>query len=135
MSEPRPSASPSPAPDLAALKEKYPFHKRPLKKDLAVRIEVERATESITSSSSHLSPVGICFELPEPLEGNEETRVLLYLPRGKEMEILKVQTRAVWQEPVGEGARVGALITKYAPGDERRLRQWLIDLEKGPGKR
>ncbi|MBI4815038.1 MAG: PilZ domain-containing protein [Deltaproteobacteria bacterium] len=135
MTDPKTPGNPTPSADLAALQEKYPFHKRFLRKDIVVRVEVERASESITSSSVNISPVGICLVLPEALENNEETRTLLYLPRGKEMEILKVQTRVVWQEPHRDGFRVAALFTKYAPGDERRLRLWLQELEKPPGKR
>ena len=55
-------------------------------------------------------------------------RVLLYLPRGKEVEILKVAARQVWQEPDGEAFRVGAAFEQFAPGDERRIKTWLKEL-------
>ena len=57
-------------------------------------------------------------------------RILLYIPRGKEVEILKVRARMVWQEDhEDEKFRVGAAFEQFAPGDERRLRAWLIDLQ------
>ena len=51
-------------------------------------------------------------------------RVLLYIPKGKEVEILKVEARMVWQEDFEEDYRIGAAFEKFAPGDERRIRQW-----------
>lgn len=115
-------------PDLPAQQAKYPFHKRFVRKAIEIRVEVERFSEALASSSVNISPSGICFKLGEQLEHGERMKVLLYVPRGKEVEILKVQARMVWQEPEGEGWRVGAAFEQYAPGDERRLRSWLLEL-------
>jgi hypothetical protein len=116
-------------PGTAAAKEKYPFHKRFVRKRVEIRVEVERFQEALASSSVNISPSGICFEIAEALEANEQIRVLLYIPRGKEVEILKVRARMVWQEPKEEeGYRVGAAFEQFAPGDERRIRQWLLEL-------
>jgi hypothetical protein len=110
-------------------KEKYPFHKRFLRKPVEIRVEVERFQEGLASSSVNMSPSGICFEIGEMLEENERFRVLLYIPRGKEVEILKVSARMVWQEERENGLyRVGAAFEQFAPGDERRIRQWLLEL-------
>src|SRR5215813_13880854 len=100
----------------AAQKEKYPFHKRFVRKRVEIRVEVERFQEALASSSVNISPSGICFELADPLEQNEQIRVLLYIPRGKEVEILKVRARMVWQEPKDDGGwRVGAAFEQFAP--------------------
>lgn len=115
-------------PDVAAQQAKYPFHKRFVRKAIKIRVEVERFQEALASSSVNISPSGICFKIDEPLEQGERMRVLLYVPRGKEVEILKVQARMVWQEPQDEGWRVGAAFEQFAPGDERRIRAWLIEL-------
>src|ERR1700704_1188397 len=113
----------------AAQKEKYPFHKRFVRKRVEIRVEVERFQEALASSSVNISPSGICFELAESLELSEQIRVLLYIPRGKEVEILKVGARMVWQEPKDEeGFRIGAAFEQFAPGDERRIRAWLLEL-------
>lgn len=113
----------------AAQKEKYPFHKRFVRKRVEIRVEVERFQEALASSSVNISPSGICFEIAEPLENNEQIRVLLYIPRGKEVEILKVRAKMVWQEAKDEGGwRVGASFEQFAPGDERRIRAWLLEL-------
>lgn len=110
-------------------KEKYDFHKRFLRKPVEIRIEVERFQEGLASTTVNMSPSGICFELSESLEEDERFNVLLYIPQGKEVDILKVQARCVWQETQPNGLfRTGAAFEKFAPGDERRIRQWLLDL-------
>ncbi len=117
----------------AAQKQKYDFHKRFLRKPVEIRVEVERFQEGLASSSVNMSPSGICFELSEPLEDDEQFKVLLYIPQGKEVEILKVSARMVWQEMQDSGLfRVGAAFEKFAPGDERRIRQWLLEVDKNP---
>lgn len=113
---------------VAAKQEQYPFHKRFLRKPVEIRVEVERFQEALPSSSVNLSPSGMCFMLGDPLEDNERMKVLLYVPHGKEVEILKVQARQVWQEAVDEKWKIGAAFEQFAPGDERRLRAWLIEL-------
>jgi hypothetical protein len=120
------------AADTAEQQAKYPFHKRFVRKPVEIRVEVERFSEAIASSSVNISPSGICFKIAEPLEQNEHMRVLLYIPRGKEVEILKVRARAVWQEPFDDAFRVGAAFEQFAPGDERRLRAWLLELGSAP---
>ncbi|MCK6552944.1 PilZ domain-containing protein [Myxococcota bacterium] len=118
-----------PAETTTAQKEKFPFHKRFVRKRVEIRVEVERFQEALASSSVNISPSGICFELGQPLEAGENFRVLLYIPRGKEVEILKVRARMVWQEPKDDGQyRVGAAFEQFAPGDERRIRSWLLEL-------
>jgi hypothetical protein len=129
MSDKKPAAtSDAEAKAIEALKAKHPYHKRFVRKAVEIRVEVERFSEALPSSSVNISPSGICFKLNDPLEKGERMRVLLYLPRGKEVEILKVAARQVWQEPDGEGFRVGAAFEQFAPGDERRIKTWLKEL-------
>jgi len=114
-------------------KAKYDFHKRFVRKPVEIRIEVERFSEALASKSVNISPSGICFVINESLELNERCRILLYIPRGKEVEILKVQGRVVWVEDADDDDepgmfRVGAAFEVFAPGDERRLRSWLLEL-------
>lgn len=116
-------------------KAQYPFHKRFLRKPVQIRCEVERYQEGLESESVNMSPSGICFDVSESLEDDEHFKILLYIPRGKEVEILKVQARVVWQEPNDEGgSRVGAAFEQFAPGDERRIRSWLLELSTEPTK-
>jgi len=113
-------------------KQSFPFHKRFLRKPVHIRVEVERFQEGLESQSVNMSPSGICFELHTPLEDDERFRVLLYIPRGKEVEILKVTARQVWQERSEDRWRVGAAFVQFAPGDERRIRQWLLEFAPEP---
>jgi hypothetical protein len=116
-----------------AAKAAFPFHKRLLRKPVVIRVEVERFQEGLESTSVNISPSGLCFDLAHPLEEDERFRVLLYIPRGKEVEILKVSARMVWQEAQDEGRwKVGAAFVQFAPGDERRIRQWLLEVETAP---
>ena len=110
-------------------KSRFDFHKRFLRKPVDIRVEIERFQEGLASTSINMSPSGICFELEEPLEEEEQFRILLYIPRGKEVEILKVSARMVWQEAQDESGkwRIGAAFEQFAPGDERRIRQWLLE--------
>lgn len=122
-----------------AKQAQYPFHKRFVRKPVEIRVEVERSAEAIASTSVNISPSGMCFMIADPLEEGEHARILLYIPRGKEVEILKVASRVVWVEPSEEDDelfRVGAAFEQFAPGDERRLRSWLLELQvPAPGGR
>ena len=42
--------------------QKYPFHKRFVRKPVEIRVEVERFQEALTSQSFNISPSGICFK-------------------------------------------------------------------------
>ena len=115
--------------------QQYPFHKRFVRKRVKIRIEVERFQEAIESSSVNISPSGMCFLVREPLEEQERMRLLLYVPQGKEVEILRVSGRVVWQEDADdEMFMVGAAFEQFAPGDERRIRQWLLELSDKPAE-
>ena len=127
-----PSSSP-PAPGRASdamesLQAKFPFHKRFVRRKVQVRIEVERLSDAINSSTVNISPSGLCFLSWSQLEESEGMRVLIYVPRGKEVELLKVRARVVWQQSRDGQWFVGAAFEQFAPGDERRLRAWLVEL-------
>ena len=58
----------------------------------------------------------------------------MYL-RAKKVEILRVSGRVVWQEDADdEMFMVGAAFEQFAPGDERRIRQWLLELSDKPAE-
>jgi len=116
-----------------AHKHQTPFKKRFLRKPVNIRVEVERFQQGLESASVNMSPSGICLELDEPLEDGERFKVLLYIPQGKEVEILKVTARMVWQQLRDGGKwRVGAAFMQFAPGDAKRIRQWLLELDVSP---
>ena len=57
----------------------------------------------------------------------DEINILLYIPVKKELELLKVASEVVWVEEDLGCWMVGARFNKFAPGDEKRLREWLLD--------
>ena len=113
--------------------QQYPFHKRFVRKRVKIRIEVERFQEAIESSSVNISPSGMCFLVREPLEEQERMR-LLCMYQGKEVRF-SVSGRVVWQEDADdEMFMVGAAFEQFALGDERRIRQWLLELSDKPAE-
>lgn len=94
-----------------------------------IRLDIERGRIMVGGQSVNISPSGICFASPEPIEPQERFHLILYLPEGKnEFSLLKVEASQVWQKPHEEGYRVGAKFEAFAPGDERRIRGWLLSL-------
>ena len=53
--------------------------------------------------------------------------VLLYIPVRKELELLKCASEVVWVQDLSGSWMCGAAFRKFAPGDERRLREWLLE--------
>lgn len=111
-------------------KRQHPFHKRYARLPIEIRVEVEALTESITTRTRNISAGGISFECGTEIHVGDPMNVLLYIPQGKELELLKVQSQAVWCDEAQGLFTVGSAFRKFAPGDERRLRLWL--LENGP---
>lgn len=108
-------------------KEQHPYHKRYLRKPIEIRVEVEALTESITTRTRNIGAGGISFECGSEIQVGDPMNILLYIPRGKEVELLKVRSEAVWCDEKQGLFTVGSAFRKFAPGDERRLRQWLIE--------
>lgn len=108
-------------------KDKHPFHKRYARKAVEIRVEVEALTESITTRTRNISAGGISFECGSEIQVGDPMNILLYIPRGKEVELLKVHSEAVWCDEKQGLFTVGSAFRKFAPGDERRLRQWLLE--------
>jgi hypothetical protein len=57
-------------------------------------------------------------------------KVLLYIPVKKELELLKAASEVVWVEDQQGSFMVGAAFRKFAPGDQKRLREWLLECLK-----
>ena len=45
----------------------------------------------------------------------------------KDLELLKCASEIVWVEDLSGSWMCGAAFRKFAPGDERRLREWLLE--------
>jgi len=114
-----------PGPDEPRASEKKPT--RHLRAPIEIRIEVTLGPQSFTATSRNLAIGGVSFETLEELNVGDQINVLLYIPVSKDIELLKVASQVVWSEDQGGSWMVGAKFQKFAPGDQKRLREWLLE--------
>jgi hypothetical protein len=116
--EPAAPATPPPAP------VRGPRH---LRAPIEIRIEITARNQSFTTTSRNIALGGISFESQQQFRVGDLVNVLLYIPVKKELELLKVASEIVWVEDLGGSWMCGSAFRKFAPGDERRLREWLLE--------
>lgn len=104
-----------------------PKRTRHLRAPIEIRIEVTAGSQSSTATSRNLAVGGVSYECVEPYAVGDMVHILLYLPVNKELELVKAYSEVVWAEDQEGSWMVGAAFRKFAPGDERRLREWLIE--------
>lgn len=114
-----------PKPDEPRAKDQKPT--RHLRAPIEIRIEVTLGPQSFTATSRNLAIGGVSFETLEQLNVGDQINVLLYIPVSKDIELLKVASEVVWSEDQGGSWMVGAKFQKFAPGDQKRLREWLLE--------
>lgn len=108
-----------------------PAQKRMVRVSTTVRIDVEMGAVTIPGETVNVSPSGVCFKCNELLEPQDTVHLILYMPEGKrDFGILRVAAEAVWNIPSEEGFLVAARFTAFAPGDQRRIREWLLSIMK-----
>jgi hypothetical protein len=118
-------AAPPPAPEPAAApRVRQPRH---LRAPIEIRIEVTARNQSFTTTSRNIAIGGISFESQQQFRVGDLVNVILYIPVKKDLELLKAASEVVWEEDLGGSWMCGAAFRKFAPGDERRLREWLIE--------
>jgi hypothetical protein len=100
---------------------------RHLRAPIEIRIEVTLGPQSFTGTSRNLAIGGVSFETLEKLNVGDQINVLLYIPVNKDIELLKISSEVVWAEDQGGSWMVGAKFIKFAPGDQKRLREWLLE--------
>ena len=100
---------------------------RHLRAPIEIRIEVTLGPQSFTATSRNLAIGGVSFETLEKLAIGDHVNILLYVPVSKDIELLKISSEVVWVEDQGGSWMVGAKFVKFAPGDQRRLREWLLE--------
>ncbi len=114
-----------PQPNEAAPSDKKPT--RHLRAPIEIRIEVTLGPQSFTATSRNLAIGGVSFETLEQLNVGDHINILLYIPVSKDIELLKISSEVVWSEDQGGSWMVGAKFVKFAPGDQKRLREWLLE--------
>lgn len=105
------------------------YTKRMVRVPLQLRVDIEVGPETQSATSLNLSPTGVCFTTDEPLDEDLIYPVIIFLPEGKrEFSILKVEARVIWQDPCEDGWRGAARFTNFAPGDQRRIKSFLLSV-------
>jgi hypothetical protein len=105
----------------------HPKSTRHLRAPIEIRVEIAARNQSFTTTTRNLAAGGISFESTERFLVEDLVNILLYIPVKKELELLKVASRVVWVEEDLGCWMVGASFEKFAPGDEKRLREWLLE--------
>ena len=100
---------------------------RHLRAPIEIRVEITARNQSFTTTSRNIALGGISFESSQEFRVGDLVNILLYIPVKKELDLLKVASEVVWVEDLNGSFMAGAAFRKFAPGDERRLRAWLID--------
>lgn len=100
---------------------------RHLRAPIEIRIEITLGPQSFTTTSLNIAIGGVSFETVEELRVGEPINVLLYIPVNKEVDLLKIASEVVWVQDQGGSFSVGAKFKKFAPGDQKRLREWLLE--------
>jgi hypothetical protein len=103
---------------------------RHLRAPIEIRVEITARNQSFTTTSRNIAIGGISFEAQQEFRVGDLVNVLLYIPVKKELDLLKVASEIVWVEDLQGSWMAGAAFRKFAPGDERRLRAWLIESVK-----
>lgn len=119
-----PSDIPQPGEPKASENKKKTRH---LRAPIEIRIEVTLGPQSFTATSRNLAIGGVSFETLEELHVGDQINVLLYIPVSKDIELLKINSEVVWAEDQSGSFMVGAKFIKFAPGDQKRLREWLLE--------
>jgi Tfp pilus assembly protein PilZ len=116
--------APAPTPTVSTPPARGPRH---LRAPIEIRVEITARNQSFTTTSRNIALGGISFESQQQFRVGDLVNVLLYIPVKKELELLKVASEVVWVEDLGGSWMCGTAFRKFAPGDERRLREWLLE--------
>lgn len=100
---------------------------RHLRAPIEIRVEITARNQSFTTTSRNIAAGGISFESQEAFRVGDLINILLYIPVKKELDLLKVASEVVWVEEDSGCWMVGSAFRKFAPGDEKRLREWLLE--------
>lgn len=100
---------------------------RHLRAPIEIRIEITLGLQSFTTTSLNLALGGVSFETVEKLNVGDQVIVLLYIPVNKDIELLRIASEVVWIQDQGGSWTVGAKFVKFAPKDQKRLLDWLME--------
>ena len=113
-------------------KKRSKMRKRFARVPVDLRLEVEPDTGSLHTRARHISAKGVMFSSEGELVPGQAIHVLIYIPRGREVDLLKIKGEVIWvRRDEDRSFVVGGTFTRFAPGDERRMRQYLLQHLRG----
>ena len=108
------------------------MRKRFARVSVDLRLEVETETGSLHTRARNLSAKGVLFSSENELVPGQMVHVLIYIPRGREVDLLRIKGEVIWVRRDDDRKFIaGTTFTRFAPGDERRLRQYLLQHIRG----
>lgn len=100
---------------------------RHLRAPIEIRMEVTLGPQSFTATTINVSMGGVSFETLEQLNVGDRILILLYVPINKDIDLLKIASEVVWVQDQGGSWIVGAKFVQFAPGNHKRLLNWLLE--------
>lgn len=100
---------------------------RHLRVPVEIRAEVAKNKQSFTTTSRNISITGVSTESVTKFQVGDDVDVVLYVPIKKDIELLEIEARIIWVYSRPGSCSMGAAFKKFAPGDQRKLRRWLLD--------
>lgn len=104
-----------------------PYKIRHLRIPVEIRVEVAKNKQSFTTTSRNISITGVSTESVTEFQIGDNVDVVLYVPIKKDIELLEIEARVIWVCSRPGSCSMGAAFKKFAPGDQRKLRRWLLD--------
>ena len=104
---------------------------RHLRVSLPIRLEIGVENQSFSTTARNLAIGGACFEIDRELAISTQVNVLLYLPVAQGLELIKTLAHVIWSKRRGRIHIVGVSFNEFAPGDQRRLQEWLLAYVRG----
>jgi hypothetical protein len=103
------------------------MQKRLRRAPVEIRVEIETKNGSIMAQARDFNPRGISMVCGTRIETGDNIKLLLYIPSGKEFELMRIGAEVVWCKEQQGIFTLGASFRGFAPGDERRYRAWILD--------
>lgn len=104
---------------------------RHLRVELPIRLEIALENQSFSTAARNVAMGGACFEMEQELAVDTQVNLLLYLPMAQGLELIKTLARVVWNKRRGKIYVIGTCFEQFAPGDQRRLQEWLLAYVRG----
>ena len=103
------------------------MQKRLRRAPVEIRVEIETKIGTVMAQARDFNPRGVSVVCGTKIEVGDGIKLLLYIPKGKEFDLMKVDAEVVWCKEQAGIYTLGATFRGFAPGDERRYRGWILE--------